>query len=352
MRQIKNMYTYKDRFVTPGFKFPASAKSMGIQIPTLNNDSDVIVEIADKNHTFNYPGVTSYATEGVVMELQMDDVDGTILNDNVSDLKLTEQGDPTYAVSSALAGLGKMVEYDGTADMHDVVDDDLNSNLRNAFKKGDFSIEMVVKLTDTTNSGIVLFEKQSTTASGVGFSVAVDDTGEQLTASIYNSSNEGYTLTGETDIADGNVKHIVVTFDRDGNMTPYINSAAGTATDISSIDGNSIANSERLALFGDSARSSVAEGNCYFVRVYDKVLSADDVLDNYNILIGVGFPGWIPVIDFQDGQDLLVSGSTYDPSFLDLTQFIGAVKGNHIRVRCSIEQTTSLTNLRFVWVWN
>ena len=242
-----------------------------------------------------------------------------------------------------------MVEYDGTGDMHDVLDDDLNSGLRAAFGTGDFSVEMVVKLTDTTNSGTVLFEKRAT-ADGVGFSIGVDSTGEQLEATIEDADG-AVSLTPETDIADTTVKHIVVTFDRDGNMTPYINSVAGTVADISAVE-KTIRNTSRLSLFGDSDRANVATGSCYFVRVYDKVLSADDVLDNYNILIGVGFPGWIPVTDFQDGQDLLVSGSTYDPSFLDLTQFIGAVKGNHIRIRCATEQTTTPTDLRFVWVWS
>ena len=352
MRQIKNMYKTRDRFVTPAFKFPGLAKSMGIMIPTLDDDSDVIVEVADVNHTFNYPGLTSYATEDVVLELQCDDEDGTVLVDNVANLKMTEQGDPTYTTSAVLAGLGKMIVYDGVADMHDCINDDLNSGISGAFKKADFSVEMVIKLTDTTNSGIVLLEKQSTTTSGVGFSVAVDSTGEQLTASIYNSSNVGYTLTGETDIADSTVKHIVVTFDRDGYMTPYINGVAGTATDISSIDGDSIANTERLALFGDSARSSVATGSCYFVRVYSKVLSADDTLDNYNTLIGTGFPGWVQVIDPVDGQALLINASTHDPAYFSLTEFTRAIKGNHIRARCSTEQTTSATDLRFVFYWS
>ena len=349
MRQIKNMYTTKDRFVTPAFKFPGLSKSMGIMIPTLDDDSDVIVEVADVNHTFNYPGLASYAAEDVVMELQCDDEDGTVLVDNVANLKMTEQGDPTYTTSAALAGLGKMIVYDGAADMHDCINDDLNSGISGAFKKGDFSVEMVVNLTDTTNSGTVLIEKRAG-SDGVGFSIGADSTGEQLTATIEDADGS-VTLTPETDIADGTVKHIVVTFDRDGNMTPYINSVAGTAADISAVE-KTIATTGRLALFGDSDRANVVTGSCYFVRVYSKVLSADDILDNYNTLIGTGFPGWIPVIDFQDGQDLLVSGSTYDPSFLDLTQFIGAIKGHHIRARCATEQTTSATDLRFVWVWS
>jgi len=354
-----------DRFVTHPVMIPVHAIDIAAIVPDLQNASLVNIDTSPHPHVFNYPAPNyyrvkpagnkswthkfpqsyGYAHGGILAEWRFDDADGTTATDEVSGYVLTEQGDPTWQSSAATAGLGSGVAFDGTGDILDVA---IASAPNLDITTGDFSVELVCEL--TTGIGETTLVEHRGATDGVGWTIGTDAS-DQLEAKVEDSSGET-ALTGETDIADGTIKHIVVTFDRDGNMTPYINGVAGTAVSIAT-RALTLTNTGRFAVGGDSDRSagSLTTGTFYFLRVYNRAMTADEVLQNYRILIGNEWPGWTRVVDQTDGADADVVASGQDPASVDVTQWMKGFRGSYARIAMATEQTTSRT-YDFGWIFS
>ncbi len=355
-----------DRFVTKPIVIPVHAREIAVMVPDLQDAATVNIDVSPHPHWFNYPAPNYYrvmpagmlnsyphpfpvsydgANGGIIEEWTFDDADGTTAQGFYKGYVLTEQGDPTWQTSAGAAGLGAGVALDGVGDILDVAiadADELN------ISTGDFTVEMIVNLT-TGIAETTLVEHRAAT-DGVGWTIGTDAS-DQLEAKVEDSSGET-ALTGETDIADGTNKHIVVVFDRDGNMTPYINGTAGTATSIAS-RALTLANTGRFAVGGDSDRSagSLTTGNFHFLRVYNRVLTADEVLHNYRVFMSAEWPGWMRVIDQADGADADVIASGQDPGAVDVTAWLMAFRGCYARISLTVEQTTPRT-YDFGWLFS
>jgi hypothetical protein len=354
-----------DRFVTRPVMIPVHAIDIAALIPNVTDGGVINVDVSPHPHVLNYPAPNyyrvkpagnnpyplpypvsySFADCGVLAEFRFDDADGTTAVDEVSKYVLTEAGNPTWQTTAAAAGHGSGVALDGTGDILTAA---ITAVPNLAITTGDFSIEILVTLT-TGIAETTLVEQRAAT-DGVGWTIGTDAS-DQLEFKIEDASGE-VASTGETDIADGTTKHIVVTFDRDGNGTPYINGAAGTAVDISGA-ALTISNTGAFAVGGDSDSSagSLTTGTFFFLRMYNRVLTADEVLQNYRVMVGNEFPGWMRVIDQADGADADVVATGQDPGGVDVGAWLRAFRGCYARFTCATEQTTSRT-YDFGWIFS
>lgn len=351
------METSKDRLVTPTATFDGTApsNSMGVFVPTLDDDCSVYLQVAPREHRFNYPAMSGkpkpegphgYDLNGIVVEFDMDDEDGTTITDKAQGIVLTEQGDPTYAQSASTAGLGNGVTYDGTGDAHDYtlsatsVTDPLTLP-----ETGDFSVECVFKTSDgTSGDGDTLICCRDG-AAGIGWQLVFDGTDH---VDFHVDDGTEVVCTGDTDVDDGSIHHVLVTLDRDGNGVIYVDGSADDTTDISGSSGTLLNESAdtRFAIGGDAARTAgdCFTGTIYFVRVYNRALSATEALENYNILLNKGYPGWATV----EGGTILSSQA--DPGYCDFSD-MKVLKTMAFRALCDAEQTTT-NDLNFVWTFH
>lgn len=139
----------------------------------------------------------------------------------------------------------------------------------------DFSVSLWFKTSDTENFPTFISKKGDPgwlvgLTSGGALRVSIK--GDILPQS--NSHGENYN--------DGAWHHAVVTFDRDGNATFYVDSDDGTPIGVMNISGFSdetFSNSISLLLGSDVAGSNLLTGSLDDVRMYSRVLSSDEVAD-------------------------------------------------------------------------
>ena len=349
------METGDDRFVTPTLTMGdlQSARRLGLQIPTLDDDANVYLDVAPKAHHYNYPALSGgdYASAGVVLEFRFDDADGTTITDSANGLILTEQGDPDYQQSADTPGLGHGVAYDGTGDAHDVLIEDVPPGIIPT--TGDFTVEVVCKLTSGSGGAGDTIIACRDGAAGVGWQLQLD-ANEYLDVHIEDADGQ-VAQEGATDVATDSIVHIVCSFDRSGNLVTYLDGASNKTTAISSKEKTVFPGTSadaRLSIGGDAARTGgdCLTGEVYFVRLYNRALAAAEVKDNYNILMNQGYPGWVPLLNRTSGTDLLICKSGSDPGYYDLTAYLPTLQGVSMRARCSVEQTAT-NDLDFVWIY-
>jgi len=348
-----------DRFVTPTFVIPMLTKGAIIVAPTLDDAANINIEVASQgdSHRFNYPAVPGgYAANGVILEFDMDDADGTTITDNANNVVLTEQGDPAFQQSAAVAGLGKGVAFDGTGDAFDALAASLPADIFPT--TGDFAIEIVQKGTNASaGAGDTLFALRSG-AAGVGIQLQLD-ANQHLDAHIKDADQE-VAMTTTTDVATGSIQHIVVDYDRSANCTAYVNGAAvSTAAAITSAEKTcwpGTGANNRLCIGGDAARTAgdCFYGTIYFVRMYNRILGATEAKANYDTLVGrVLPPAFLPLMDFFDGDDLVFIKSGSTPCVVALqNDLLDALRGVPIRLACDVEQTTTPLELEFGLIYS
>lgn len=356
-----------DRFVTPTATFDHTypVKGMGVMMPAVDDATAINLWVSMREHRFNYPclegkakpeGPHGYADNGIILEWDMDDADGTTIKDRVQGIVLTEAGDPTYQSSAATAGLGKGVSYDGTADTHAsaALADAATVAPYTLVETGDFSVEIVFVITgaDATADGDTLFSIRDAN-DGVGFSLAYD-AADHVDFIIEDAGDET-TIAGTTDTDDETIHHIIATADRDGNGTLYVDGAAEGGATIASRSGTLLSPSAdtKISIGADVEGTGDIPAVIYFVRVYNHCLTATQCLENYRTMLNIGAPGWVPMADFFDGDDLAISASGKQPIYFDLGAYGGyeTLKNLAFRASCAVEQTTTPAALDFYWIF-
>lgn len=357
------MTTTADRYVTPTVTFDNTypAKNVGVMIPTLDAASAAGLDITPREHRFNYPcledkakpeGPHGYADNGIIMEWDMDDADGTTITDRVQGIVLTEAGDPTFQSSAATPGLGFGVALDGTGDLFHY---NLSSTTVTApltlVETGDFSVEIVFEITgaDATADGDTLFTIRRGEG-GVGFALDYDGA-DHVDFRIEDSGGETV-IAGTSDTDDETKHHIIATADRDGNGTLYVNGAAEGGATIATRSGTLLsphADTE-ICIGGDADAGGDIPAKIYFVRVYNHCLTATQCLENYRIMMNKGYPGWVPLSDPVDSTDLVISvAASAAMGYFDLSEF-NTLRNVAMRVNCATVQTAT-NDLDFVWIF-
>jgi len=213
--KIVKMLTTRDRYVTPTFD-ARGFSHIELVTPTLDAASAVLVQASRYPHEWNYPFYIGscydrkYADNGVILQWAMDDADGTTITDSVCGVVLTEQGDPAYAQSAGVAGLGNGVTYDGTADQHDILVSALPAGLTMP-TTGDFSVEIVFKGTTGHNTDVLFtYLAGAFDGGGNGFSFQLDGN-EYLDFCIDDGTQQ--VIDGTTDVATGNIVYALASLD-------------------------------------------------------------------------------------------------------------------------------------------
>ena len=363
----------KDRFVTPtlsflgkhGFGKYSGYDAVSVGFPgTLDNATAIILDVSPRAHRFNYPATdpdypaTDYTGQGILLEWDFDDADGSTITDRANGVILTEQGDPTFQQSAAVPGLGKGVTLDGTGDAFDILVGSIADGLLPT--TGNFSVEAVCNLTSGSGGAGDTIACCRTGAAGVGWQLQLD-ANEHLDVHIEDAGGQT-AQEGDADICTDVPVYICSSFDRKGNLVTKVKTLStgvdidSTTTDISSRTGTvrPVAGaSNRFAIGGDAARTAgdCLTGTMYYSRLYNKALTAAEMADNAKVLGYVlGGPGWEPLFDPADGHDLTICKSGSNPGRFDHTEYM-TLNSMAFRAHCVVEQSTTPSALDFYWVF-
>jgi hypothetical protein len=155
----------------------------------------------------------------------------------------------------------------------------------------DFTISVWVRLSSTISDSYAVIAGKSYAGAGNRYSFLVDTT-SKINAFIADT-NSGILSTGTTALSTNTWYMLTVVFDRDGNVSMYINDTIDTVAsnaDISSKSASNITDSSisfRIGAYADSDKTSPRfefPGNIATTLVYFKALSSAEILQNYNAL--------------------------------------------------------------------
>ena len=204
------------------------------------------------------------------------------MNDNAADKVIADSsGNALNGVSIAntdtmtVAGvINTALEFDGSVDYGRITDNDLLD-----FGTGDFAAVFWMK---TTTAGTMRLLNKRTDSQGWEICI---NTGQNYPSCLVGDAG-GYSYGSFTsytgNLRDGSWHHIVLNFDRDGNVTPYIDNVAYTGFSISLRTGT-VSNLQDLAIgiYNDWA-SSKYTGYLDDIRLYNRLLTVQEIanLDN------------------------------------------------------------------------
>ncbi|MEK7542876.1 MAG: LamG domain-containing protein [Patescibacteria group bacterium] len=133
---------------------------------------------------------------------------------------------------------------------------------------------------------IIVSKRDGVASTNAGYEIGLRSTGN-LYARIADGTTEVLTADDGISEADGSWHFFAVTFDRDGNVTRYVDGSAYGAT-IAESSVNSINNSISFKIGsrtnGISETDSPITGSIDEVRIYNRTLTAAEVLSIYNDL--------------------------------------------------------------------
>lgn len=163
--------------------------------------------------------------------------------------------------------------YDGTAESFSKLVDDPDLNFKNA---GDFSISFRVK-TAATNSDPSMMSTQNWNSSGnTGFTIAFRGDNWRVAVSD-GAGNKADSSTSGVPFNDGSWHVLVVTFDRDGNMTMYQDGNEVASADMSAVGSIDSGNPIYVAQDGTGSYGVAFTGDIADCKIYDYVLTSGEV---------------------------------------------------------------------------
>ena len=147
------------------------------------------------------------------------------------------------------------------------------------FGTTDFSVEFWFEAASTAGP-VALLSKIS--ATGVGYSVGFN--AGLLTATINDGANPPLVVVGSTPLLNNTWYHVAVTFDRVGDCRIYLDAIQDAIVPMATI--GSIANTDPIGLGGPAISaggvSLYLDGKIDEVRVWSRVLAANEILANFN----------------------------------------------------------------------
>jgi hypothetical protein len=142
--------------------------------------------------------------------------------------------------------------------------------------------------TNNTNASTIIYDARNIVSSTVGYFIGVESVG-LLRAWFYYTFNNALSLQINTAISAGIWYHYAVVFDRNGLMYLYLNGILKSSVDISSFYANdySINTNPTIGIKSYSGSGlSPFNGNIAQVSIYNKSLTAQEILQNYNTTKG------------------------------------------------------------------
>tara|TARA_B100000315_G_scaffold159313_1_gene147819 strand:- start:48 stop:1091 length:1044 start_codon:yes stop_codon:yes gene_type:complete len=181
-------------------------------------------------------------------------------------IKLTI-GDPKVDYALLFDGIN---DYVTMGDVHDV-------------GTSDFTISVWFRYSATDNTLPQLVNKYN---GGMGYGLEIVDDGTddgKVRAYIRNNDTRTEALSSVViDKIDGNWHHAAATWDRDGNLTVYLDGTAGTGVSIATQSGNDIQNALAFVIGAeDNHTAQFFEGLINDVALWNSVLSEEEVQTLY-----------------------------------------------------------------------
>ena len=212
---------------------------------------------------------------------------------------------------------GKALDFDGVNDKITIPN---NASLN--FGTGDFSIAFVMK------SSVAGFDRLLDKRDGTsGYTINVGPSKEIVLE--LNDGTGSSQFSTSTIYADGELKHVVIAFNRSGNADFYINGAFDESVDISSKSGDLDSTSDLfIGADAPSGTSIFYDGELSGLKMYSTALTAAQVSDLYNnpekiVPTGVSNDAlklWLPMMEGAgttaydgsgNGNHGTISGATY-----------------------------------------
>jgi hypothetical protein len=219
--------------------------------------SDGMILYLDAANTRSYPGSGTTWTD-----LSSTGITGSLVNG------------PTFNTSN-----GGSIVFDGTNDRVDVE----NSNTLNPL--GNFTIGCWVNLTSIPNTYLGIIDKYNGSFN-YGYMLDIPNGGAGIVSSSFrfvNCVQSGYKeVIANTQFTTGSWNHLYGTYDGT-NINIYVN---GTLQGTASCSGTNVTESTSLKIGGDGASTNYMTGRITSVQIYNRALSATEVLQNYTALSG------------------------------------------------------------------
>ena len=166
---------------------------------------------------------------------------------------------------------GKALDFDGVNDLVTISD-----NAAFDFGTSDFSIAFTMD-SSVAGYGRILDKRSGTN----GYTLSIG-TSKELVLELNDGTGSSGFFTSSI-YADGKLKHVVVSADRDGNASFYINGALDETIDISSKSGNLDSTSDLfIGADAPSGNSLYYNGSIAGVKIFNTALTAAQVADLYN----------------------------------------------------------------------
>lgn len=166
------------------------------------------------------------------------------------------------------------LEFDGTDDYVEVADD---SNLD--VGTSDFAISLWFYRHANATGNLRVLSKGAEYGSQSGYCIFGGDS--QVCARLHDGTN----FVDSSAVNHSGINawtHMIVNFDRDGDMSIYINGTCATTADISSISGSNIDSSYALRIGRSSTSGLYWDGLVDEVRVFKRLLTYNEILALYN----------------------------------------------------------------------
>jgi hypothetical protein len=231
---------------------------------------------------------------------------------------------PTWTTGQIKTG----VDFDGTDDYITVADP--ASGVLDFNLIGTGSGDRRVTLTgwfnrDTFANDHTIIAKKNDQSTGIGYVVWIDGTDDKLHVQLYGDNASGSTVASSRTFTTTGWHHFAVyigDFDNGGDNVPLIYIDGVSDFDPSSGSGYvhyvwDMSNALPFRIGAESDGGNPFDGKLDEVRVYDRMLSADEVADLYRLTAPTGVDTGLKGYWSFDGSDTLKSSS--DPQFTDLS---------------------------------
>lgn len=178
------------------------------------------------------------------------------------------------------AQYGNIVEFDGASNKVEVTD-----NAAIAFRHtDDYSIGFYINTTSTDSDPAIIGDQDWNSSNNPGLTIAHRGSNWRVARS------DGLTkadINYDGAYNDGDWHFLMVTFDRDGNMTMYQDGVALASTDMSGVGGADSGNNIFIGQDGTGNYGQYFQGKIGNVYIYDYALTADQVAGVSSPLTGV-----------------------------------------------------------------
>ena len=177
-------------------------------------------------------------------------------------------GGMTFDANSVTGAVGSALSFDG-------VNDRILLNAISTIGQKDFTLSARVKFSSIPSGhaiGIVTIKHSGSSTARVRFSIKDDG---KLRYGLYTSAEGWRETSSGTSLADGQWRHVVVTYDRSGYATGYVDGTPVGSVDISAI--TAPIQGQVYIGYDDYGGPGSFSGAIDDVRIYNRILTADEI---------------------------------------------------------------------------